>query len=214
MTPRQLKELINEGESTVLEFKRKLSSPQKIAREIASFANTKGGTLLVGVDDNGDIYGIESEKEEIETIELACEFEIFPSVVPEIEIINIYDKDVLAITIYESLTKPHLIYIEEDGKKIRRAYIRVGEQTLMASREMYRLLSEMSPKSRPLKIAIGDREKRLFDYLEVHTRCTVKDFANLVNISDRRAERLLISLVRAKVIQIHNDSSHDYFTLL
>ena len=214
MNTKQLNELISLGESSTLEFKRKLSTPEKIAKEIVAFANTRGGILLVGVDDNGDIYGIESEKEAIDIIERACDFEIFPPLAPEIEIINAAGKDILYITVDESTNKPHSIYIEDNNKKVKRAYIRVGEQSVIASREMYLLLSAQSPTTKPLKIGIGDREKRLFTFLEQHQKATVKDFAKLVNISDRRAERILIQLVRAKVLQIHNNSTHDYFTLI
>jgi len=42
----------------------------------------------------------------------------------------------------------------------------------------------------------------------------VKDFARLVNISKRRAERILVQLVRAGVLQIHIDSEEDYFTYI
>ena len=59
---------IGEGENTYLEFKRKVSSPEKIARTISAFANTKGGYILFGVDDDGTIIGVRSEKEEIELI--------------------------------------------------------------------------------------------------------------------------------------------------
>ena len=48
----QLKEMILSGESTTVEFKRKFTSPEKIAKELTSFANTKGGYLLIGVDDD------------------------------------------------------------------------------------------------------------------------------------------------------------------
>ena len=61
-------------------------------------------------------------------------------------------------------------------------------------------------------IYIGEAEKRLFSYLEAKERITVKEYAKLVNISKRRAERKLITLVRAGVLQIHNDSHNDYFT--
>ena len=51
--------LIEEGEGFGIEFKRRISSAEKIARTIISFANTKGGTILFGVDDDGSIVGVE-----------------------------------------------------------------------------------------------------------------------------------------------------------
>ena len=54
----ELKRLALEGEGLQLEFKRKASHPEKIVRELIAFANTEGGTLLIGVDDDGSIPGL------------------------------------------------------------------------------------------------------------------------------------------------------------
>lgn len=214
MHPKEFLELISGGESSRIEFKRKTTSPEKLAREISALANTRGGYLIIGVDDNKDIIGVRSEKSEISAIELTCQFYIDPPVTPSIEILNIYNEDVIIAHIPESTQKPHCIYIvdSESGKKQKRAYIRLGEKSVMASREMYRLMNYMGDESSALKLSIGDAEKRLFSYLEVHEKATVNDFARLVNISRRRAERLLIRLVRAGVLMIHNDMNEDYFT--
>lgn len=215
MKPKELLELIAEGESSKLEFKRKLSSPEKIAKEIAALANTIGGILIVGVDDDGTIYGVKSEKTEIDIIEHACNFLISPPISFQIEIISIYDNELVLAYISESENKPHVISLtdKDSNKELKRAYIRVGEKSVMASREMFRLMSSQRDNAKELRLSIGDNEKRLFSWLEMHERATVNDFAKLVNISRRRAERLLIRLVRAGVLQIHNDSTHDYFTL-
>ena len=69
MNYKDVNALIEEGEGFSLEFKRRISSPEKIARTIIAFANTKGGIILFGVDDDGSIVGVESEKSEIELIE-------------------------------------------------------------------------------------------------------------------------------------------------
>ncbi len=214
MNPNEFKDLIAEGESSFLEFKRKATSPNKLAREIAALANTKGGILIIGVDDDGTVVGVRSEKSEIDIVEQACGFHIFPPVEPEIEIIEYKNKDVILVHISESTRKPHVVEIEDPEKKrpVKRAYIRLGEKSVIASKEMYKLMTTQA-NGKPLKISIGERERRLFRYLEKHERITVKEFASIVNISRRRAERILIDLVRAKVILIHNDTNNDYFSL-
>jgi predicted HTH transcriptional regulator len=213
MNYKDLKELILFGESSTVEFKRKISSLDKIAKEIAAFANTKGGYLIIGVDDDKTIIGVPSEKEVIEQLDIACNFKLSPAVEPQIEIVNIYHKDVIVAYIPESERKPHRLVIEEKERKSQQpVYIRIGDTSLTASREMAHLLAEQNPDSDPLHIVFGDREKRLFAYLEDNTKITVKEFSKLVNISFRRSERLLIGLVRAGVLQIHVDSSSDYFT--
>lgn len=214
MNAKELLNLISNGESSTLEFKRKSTTPEKLAKEIVAMANTKGGYLLVGVDDNGKIYGIDSEKSESDIIERTCLFFIEPPISPQIEIINVFDKDVLVLKIADSELKPHKVkYDEADKNEPNKTYIRVGEKSVEASREMTRLMKSQTD-DKPLKLSIGENERRLFQFLEKNERATVKDFSKIVNISTRRAERLLIRLVRAGVIQIHNDSNHDYFTLV
>ena len=44
--------IIDEGEGFEVEFKRKVTTPEKIARALIAFANTKGGHILFGVDDD------------------------------------------------------------------------------------------------------------------------------------------------------------------
>lgn len=209
-------DLIFEGESSTIEFKRKINDPFKIAKEICAFANSRGGYLIVGVDDDGRIVGVKSEKSEVDAIEVSAGFHVDPPVRPKIEIIEVEYKDVIVAFIPEGIRKPYTIELEDKdtGKKFRRAYIRLGEKSVIASREMYRLLSEQNDPKRKLNISIGDRERRLFNYLENYERATVYEFSKLVNISKRRAERILIKLVRAGVIQIHNDMNNDYFTLI
>ncbi|HEY4613790.1 MAG TPA: ATP-binding protein, partial [Bacteroidota bacterium] len=58
--------LVQEGEGFEVEFKRKVSSAEKISRALVAFANTKGGMILFGIDDDGSIVGVESEKTEVE----------------------------------------------------------------------------------------------------------------------------------------------------
>lgn len=212
MRRKELLQLISNGESSTLEFKRKTTTPNKLAKEFSALANTKGGYLLIGIDDDGSIVGIHSEKSDQEVVETACQFHIDPPIIPQIEFINIDAKEIAVIYIAESMNKPHNLISNDGDKEIKRAYIRMGEKSVEASKEMYRLM-RYSSSDKPVKLSIGEKEKRLFTYLEKNEKATVKDFSKLVNISNRRAERLLIRLVRAGVLQIHNDLHHDYFTL-
>lgn len=58
LTPEELLDLIKRGESEVLELKLTLRSNDVMARHLAAFANTSGGTLVVGVSDDGQLIGI------------------------------------------------------------------------------------------------------------------------------------------------------------
>jgi ATP-dependent DNA helicase RecG len=55
LTPEQVKLLIREGEGLTVEFKEHYTS--RVDEDIVAFANSRGGTLLLGVRDDGTIVG-------------------------------------------------------------------------------------------------------------------------------------------------------------
>ncbi|MCL4539140.1 MAG: ATP-binding protein [Bacteroidetes bacterium] len=209
----ELKELISEGENFKIEFKRQFSSVEKIAKELIAFANTKGGMILFGVDDDGTIYGVESEKSEIDLIYEASREYCEPPIEPIVQVIELNRKDVVVAIVEESRKKPHRLQdyksaLSHDAK----VYIRINDKSVIASREVVKILEGESPDSEPLSIIIGENERRLFKHLEEYERITVKEYAKLVNIGERRASRILVSLVRAGVIRIHTEERFEYFT--
>lgn len=215
MKRHELRELIAAGESSTLEFKRKFTTVEKIAREIIALANTTGGHLLLGVDDNGKVVGVDSEKEQIDQLQVALHA-IEPAIRCTIEVVEIEFKDVVVLAVPSSSQRPHRYAAANEPLRPhdRPVFIRDGEQSVQASREMTKILRGMNPDSPPMTLSIGDRERRLFAYLERHHRASVADFARLVNISRRRASQILVKLVRAGVLHIRHDNGHDFYTLV
>lgn len=217
MDARHVREMIEEGEGFEIEFKRRVTAPGKIARTLIAFANTRGGHILFGVDDDGSIVGVESEKSEADLILEAGSKHCDPEIKPEIEIVPFNRKDVIVATVPESDQKPHAFHGNGDGQDGAnggiRVYIRVNDKTVLASKEVVRILRSERPDTPPMRIAIGENERRLFRYLDENQRITVRQFADLVNISDRRATRTLVSLVRAGVLRIHTLERTDFFTM-
>jgi predicted HTH transcriptional regulator len=168
--------------------------------------------MLFGVDDDKTIYGIESEKEEMELISTAAKFYAEPEINFTSEIIYIKNKDILVVHISESQNKPHKI-ISEDENENGKVYVRFNDKSILASKEAEKILKSSVDTETPLKLYIGDIEKALFTYLEMNNKITVKGFKRLVNISERRASRTLINLVRAQVIRHHFLDNEEFFTL-
>ncbi len=211
MNMHHVKMLIEEGEGFELEFKRKVSSSEKIAKTISAFANTRGGVVLFGVDDDGSIVGVESEKSELDLIEKAGNYFCDPPVPLNIDIVPFNHKDVIVATIDESTNKPHyVVHIHSDESK---AFIRVNDNSVVASKEVVKVLKDERADKPPLKLSIGENEKRLFSYLDTHEKITVQEYCGLINVSHRRASRILTTLVRAGVVRIHTLERTDYFTL-
>ena len=200
---------IEEGEGLTTEFKRRVSTGEKIAREMIAFANTRGGVIIFGVDDDKSVVGVESEKAELEDITLAAGHLCDPPIEHTVTIFNVGNRDVICIEIPESETKPHFLV---DGSDDPKAFVRVGEHSVQASREMVRILRHQHGASEPVRLVFGEAEKRLFRFFESNPRITVKEYARLINVSERRASRLLVRLVRAGAVAIHTHEKTDFFT--
>ena len=136
-----------------------------------------------------------------------------PPIDPIVQVIELNRKDVVVAIVEESRTKPHRLqdYREKLSREAR-VYIRINDKSVIASREVVKILESENPDSEPLSITIGENERRLFKYLEEKERITVRDYAKLVNISERRASKILVNLVRAGVIRIHTEERFEYFT--
>ena len=203
-----LQQLIKLGENETVDFKQTISSAQKIAKAIVAFANTKGGKILVGVNDNGGISGVNVE-EEMHTMQAGADIFCKPPVELEFteEIIN--GKSILIAHIQESEVKPH--YVLGEDKKWW-AYIRVKDQCLLASKVMLDVMRSNTRNDVSL-IKFGFPEKVLLEYLEKNSRITLKEFCKLANIGRWRAGKVLVNLVRMQVIKILSHEKTDYYSL-
>ena len=101
----ELIEKIILGEDATIEFKREMPHRDSLADEIAAFANTQGGVILIGVDDDRNIVGLElQELDRVEkTVVEICEDSIEPTVPIFTEKIRIDDKNILKIVVPRSL---------------------------------------------------------------------------------------------------------------
>ena len=211
----ELLELIEKGENIHCEFKRKFSSPQKIAKEMMAFANTKGGYILFGVDDDKEIVGVESEKSEAELIKDTAANYCEPPLLYNIDFIDYKGKEVVIAEIPESDSKPHRLQDYLNKFDINKAVvmIRVKDKSIQASKEMVRILKADSEDLPLKKYSIGSNERKVFEYLTEYEAISVKQLSELVNISERRASRTLVKLVRAKLLAIHTkDNGEEFFT--
>jgi predicted HTH transcriptional regulator len=215
----ELFELIDGGEGMDVEFKRQFSTPEKIAREMIALANTRGGYILFGVDDDRTIRGVRSEKAELGQVEHSAQFLCEPPL--EIEAEHVHaggGKYIVLIRVNESRIKPHvLVEFDSSGRRsniqTNQGFVRVGENSVHASKEMMSVMRHSRDDSPPLLLSIGLNEKALFEYLEKNVRITLKEFGDLVNISDRRASRILVSLVRSGNLIIHTMEREEFYTL-
>ena len=120
-------DIIKKGESTYIEFKEERIKPNDLAGEIVSFANMEGGTIIIGVSDDGAIKGVSIEDIE-EKIMNICRNNCIPGIIPIYQEVAIDDAKVVVLTIPKGVNKP---YYTVDNKY----YIRVGTTKRIATRE-------------------------------------------------------------------------------
>ena len=205
---KRILKLIEEGEGERLDFKKEISSVNKIAKTIVSFANHKGGTILVGVNDDKTLNGVEPEEEKY-MLETAAEFNCDPPVELIIKEWHIDKKTILEVKIPRGVDKPYYA-LNEEGKW--RVYIRVKDRSLLASKTVVDVLHRENSDHNTF-IKYGSKEQELLSYLEKHEKITLNEFCSLLNIGKRRASRILVDLVSAGALRVHTTEKTDFYTL-
>jgi predicted HTH transcriptional regulator len=202
-----LQTLIAKGESDTLEFKQRIKHPDRIARTMVSLANTRGGIILVGVMDNGEIKGIDPEEEKF-TLDQASQMYCDPPVKLFYKEVEEEDLTVLKVIVPESGTKPHYAKVKEGDW---RAYVRVKDESVQASKVVEKVLRQEPPS--PPRRALDRNELMLLAHLKENPRITQQQYMKLVNLSRRRAARILIALSLEGIIRLHDKEKETYYTL-
>ncbi|MCK9217196.1 MAG: putative DNA binding domain-containing protein, partial [Firmicutes bacterium] len=99
-------EIIKNGESPYIEFKEEEVKPNDLAGEIVAFSNMEGGTILIGVSDEGVIKGVKDGKIEEKVMNI-CRNNCIPGVIPIYEEITIEGKTISVVTIPKGKHKPY-----------------------------------------------------------------------------------------------------------
>lgn len=115
MTEDFVKELLSKGETSSIQFKSNISNEHSVAQEMVAFANSKGGTILIGVDDKTwDVTGLTDDdiRRLTNLLVNASNEHIKPPLFIETETVIINGKKVIAVAVPEGNDKP---YKDKDG---------------------------------------------------------------------------------------------------
>jgi ATP-dependent DNA helicase RecG len=127
-------DLTTKNEGKTLEFKRDLSSTENILKTLTAFANSAGGTLLIGVEDGGRrVRGVTDVLKEEERLASLLTDGISPRLMPEIEILAYRKLQLLAVVVHPSSLRPH--FVAKMGPEAG-TYVRVGSTNRRADPEL------------------------------------------------------------------------------
>ena len=211
---KELQRLVRQGEGDTLEFKRKVAHPEKIIREAVAFANTKGGDLLIGVDDNGSIPGVKYADEEIFVLNKALFTLCKPKLKFSYDIIPLDEDDNKAVVHYiieESRKKLHYALPDKEAEK-GIAYVRSADKSIKASREVRRII-KLSQRKSNRAFSIEDKEKMLLEYLDQHKHITLSEFQQLSKLNRFKASQILITLTLSGIIEVQPSDKEDIYSL-
>jgi predicted HTH transcriptional regulator len=209
MTLQEIHKIAQQGEGLKVEFKKKAAFPEKIVREIIALANTEGGYLLIGVDDDGTVSGQRFIEEEVFVMQKAIAQHLQPKLEYQVEIIKLNPKKGVAVfTIPKSADRPHFL-MEENRRK---AFVRVKDRSIQASKEMWEILKRgKNPKD--MVFTYGDKENILMKFLGEKEKITLNEFQFLAKLPRFLASKTLVRLVLANVINIVPQEKEDFFTI-
>ena len=111
-------------ESEVVELKAEVVGD--ICKEVIAFANTRGGTLYIGVSNDGNVVGVKNADQVILQLNNMIRDSIKPDVTMFVgyETQHVSDKDIIAVTIQKGTDRPY--YLGSKGLKPSGVYVRNG----------------------------------------------------------------------------------------
>lgn len=204
-----LKELIAQGESQTLEFKFELNSARRIAATISAFANADGGTLLIGVKDNGVLAGIRID-EEIYMLEAAASMYCFPPVELKTRRWDVDGKLILEATISPSLEKPVKAETEPGNSK---AWLRYGASNRLASPVHIELWKMEKTRKEPAA-HFSEKEQRVLIALQDKKWLSLNQASKISKLPRFTTARTLAHFLRWDIIDCETDQAGGFIFVL
>ena len=197
---------IKSGEGENLDFKFAINDSRKLAITLSAFSNTSGGTLLIGVKDNGSIAGVNPE-EELHMVQGAAELYCSPPLQFTFQVHVVNGKTILETNFGEAENKP-VKAIENDS--VMRAYERVGSENRLASsvRVQYWLTAD-NPKTGNYKHTA--KSKKIFETLEINPGATLNQLCKSTKIYRPVLIKILANLLRWELIEIRYRQDKEHF---
>ncbi|HCX23472.1 MAG: hypothetical protein CMB80_13250 [Flammeovirgaceae bacterium] len=210
MEMREIKRLIFGGENEHVEFKRKINHPEKVIREVVAFANTGGGHLFVGVDDDKSIVGCKFADEEDFILQKAIRELCRPRIEFDLTVLPLSEKrSLLHYYIHPGPKKPYYAF-EKKHHRYGKAFVRVKDRSIQASSEIRKIL-KFNNSPTDVHFQYGENEKILFQYLHDNDTITVNQFREMSGLDYRAASSTLVQMVLANTLKIIPREKEDWY---
>jgi len=199
---------LNRGEGENLEYKFEVNSGRKIAATISAFSNTTGGSILIGVKDNGTVAGVRIE-EELYVLDAAANLYCKPEVTLQLKRWEIKGKMVLEAFVPESKNKPVLAEVEPD---VTKAYIRYGASNLLANAVHLQLWRITENNAKP-KI-FSDKQLAIITLFKTNNWLSLNQISRKSKLPRNIVIQTIADLIRWKILDSMTEQSGGFVYLL
>ena len=138
-----------------------------IKKTVVAFANTEGGILYIGVNDAGEIVGVQNVDEVMQQVANTLKDSIAPDIMPFVKICGIEKsgKQIIEVVVQNGTNRPY--YIREKGLKPSGVYVRQGSSNQPLSDEgIRRMLLDATGKNYETMRSM--QQMLTFDVLQKH----------------------------------------------
>jgi len=138
----ELIEMIGRGEDSRTQFKQTITNSESLAGDLVAFSNSKGGKMIIGVNDQGTVVGLSNEdiRRMNQLISNTATNLVRPSINPETENVSVGGQLVIVVTIPEGISKPyadnHGVFWVKSGADKRRVTSREEVQRMLQSADL------------------------------------------------------------------------------
>jgi len=203
-----LKSIIASGEGQRLEFKFELNEARKIAETLSAFANAEGGTILVGIKDNGQIAGIRYD-EEYYVLDAAATMYCKPPIHLDHRTWNVDGKTILEVKISSAEQKP--VYAQTSPDEWI-AFLRNGAANFKVS-PVHLELMKSTHKVNPPPALYTEKQQKILHILNESNALTLNQVCKHSKIHRPIVIKTLADFYRWGIIQIISGSEGFQFQI-
>ena len=137
----ELIELIGRGEDSRTQFKQTITNPESVAGDFVAFSNSKGGRILIGVNDQGTVVGLSADdiRRINQLISNTATDRVRPSINPITENVSIGGLVVIVVTVQEGISKPYSdngVFWVKSGSDKRKVTAREEVQRILQNADL------------------------------------------------------------------------------
>ncbi len=195
MGAREWTRMVRAGEGLKVEFKRQAPKLDRMAKSFSAFSNSSGGCIFFGVEDDGQVSGLEHLEGTIDLVERVSQFYCRPRIKAKPKVWDYLPGiRVLVVEIPEAEVKP-IYAINPHDEKDAWPFFRSDQENLPLDKKSMKTMRRKPSVSVERDIGNLDRHAvHILNHLNDNPRQTINKLAKSCNISSHRAKKIVVHL--------------------